>query len=68
MIIDIPKIGQIWQRGNLQREVISVDKRSDRENDYNITWRRPGGVGKTFVIWLPYWKQWCNKAALVLSA
>ena len=67
MLIEHPKIGQIWQRGKLKREVVGIKKRSDRYNDYDIIWRRPG-TEKTFVIWLPYWKQWRNKAALVLSA
>lgn len=67
MLIEKPKIGQIWIRDKLKREIVDIKKRSGRENDYNIIWRRPGEERK-FVIWLPYWKQWCSKAVLVLSA
>ena len=61
-----PKIGQIWECGELKREVVAIEKRSNRKNDYNIIWRRPGKE-KTFVIWLPYWKKWQNKAILILN-
>ena len=64
MKIDLPKIGQIWLRGKFKREVVEIEKRSDRQNDYNIIWRRPGEK-KTYAIWLSYWKRWRNKAELV---
>lgn len=63
---DIPKVGQIWESDNLQREVVSVVRLFHREADYNIIWRRPGSE-KTFTIWLPHWKSWKNKVHLVIG-
>lgn len=63
-MIELPKVGQVWQRDKLRREIVSVEKRSEYKNDYYVTWRRPG-YEKTYTTWLKYWRQWRNKAALV---
>lgn len=62
----MPKVGQVFEKKGLRREVVSVVKRSDfKKDDYDVTWQRPGKDMRTWVLWLPYWKKWVKGAELV---
>ena len=69
-MIDKPKVGQVWERDGLQREVISTfccHTSSLVEDDYFIYWVRPGREAE-FGSWLPNWNKWKQEAHLVKEA
>lgn len=65
-MIERPKVGQVWQYKGLQREVVCVEDKKPYlfTDDTIVTWRRPGCEKET-TVWLPYWRDWRNKAHLV---
>jgi len=60
-----PKVGEIWIKNGLEREIVDVVFRSrNKPNDYDVVWRRPD-EHKKHTIWLPYWTNWVSSAELV---
>jgi hypothetical protein len=66
-LIEPPIAGQVFAGTGGSRKVVSVKKRSDRMNDYNIEWQRPDNDWRSTVMWLPYWARWVRTAKLVSS-
>ena len=63
--IEPPIPGQVYAGTGGMRKVVSVKKRSDRMNDYNVEWQRPDNDWCSTEMWLPYWARWVAKAKLV---
>jgi len=60
-----PKVGEVWIKKGLEREVVDVVLRSkDKPNDYDVVWCRPS-EHKKHTIWLPYWINWVSSAEQV---
>jgi len=66
-MIEIPKIGQVWIRDGLKREIVDVKFYGRHCKDYDVTWKRPGSE-KLTTVWLRNWKTWRNKASMVIDA
>lgn len=72
-MIDKPKVGQVWERDGLQREVTNVGNHpipsSTPEKRIVVNWSRPDARNKSpyrgFRTRLPAWNKWKEKAHLV---
>lgn len=57
--VNIYKVGQVWERDGLRREIVGESNGSQK-----IVWRRPpDGAIKT--TWCQTWLDWASKATLV---
>ena len=65
--IEPPTPGHVYAGTGGMRRVVSVKKRSERMNDYNIEWQRPDNDWRSMVMLLPYWARWARTAKLVSS-
>ncbi len=55
----IYKVGQVWERDGLRREIVG-----ESNGNQKIEWRRPprGAIKTT---WCAEWRNWASKATLV---
>ena len=68
----IYKVGQVWERDGLRREIVAVNMGGNRFTDstenlktYYILWRRPPKGAERPAAWCSTWFDWASRATLV---